>query len=191
MSTATVGAPVEAWCLPMFGNSQALCISPNILGCALLLPHDMKSHSDIFDPYIITASKFADDIALEVYSFSRDEITGSISRGDLVAGTLLDLSLPVDIEVTEPAMAMGTAPAIFCLCCQNHIVVIVRAVGAFASYEYTKDGLIFTGRKYTNRYVIDAGIRSDVEDNEMVEVVALLCEESNPKDGKIVTFILP
>lgn len=191
VSTATVGAPVEAWCLPMFGNSRALCISPNILGCALLLPHNMKSQYDIFDPYIITASQFADDIALEVHSFSRDEITGTLSKGDLVAGTLLDLSLTVDIEVTEPAMAMGTAPAIFCLCCQNRIVVIVRAVGAFASYEFTNDSLIFTGRKYTNRYVIDAAIRPDVQDDEMVEVVALLCEEGNPRDGKIVTFILP
>eukprot|EP00560_Eucampia_antarctica_P004534 CAMPEP_0197833266 /NCGR_PEP_ID=MMETSP1437-20131217/18435_1 /TAXON_ID=49252 ORGANISM="Eucampia antarctica, Strain CCMP1452" /NCGR_SAMPLE_ID=MMETSP1437 /ASSEMBLY_ACC=CAM_ASM_001096 /LENGTH=53 /DNA_ID=CAMNT_0043437229 /DNA_START=477 /DNA_END=638 /DNA_ORIENTATION=- len=46
-----------------------------------------------------------------------------------------------------------------------------------------------SGEKYTYRYVIDAAIRPGTENN-VVEVVALLCEQGNPKDGKIVTFKL-
>lgn len=191
-STNTMGAPVEAWCLQMYGESPALCLSSNILGAALLQPKNLENLIEEFDPHVLMVSQTEspDKISLEIFSLTKDEKTGSVAKHNIVTSTLLNIILPEDVNITEPSMAMGTSPPILCLCCRSHVVVILRSVGAFFTYQLIDDRLNITGEKYTNRYVIDAAIKPGAEDH-VAEVVALLCEDGNAKDGKLVTFRLP
>jgi hypothetical protein len=83
-------------------------------------------------------------------------------------------------------MAMGTSPSAFCLCCKNFLIVILRDQGYLVAYRFEHNQLVFVNDARLGCFVVDAAIKVQNESSG-VDVVALLCDNSNVKDGRIVT----
>jgi len=193
-STSTSGAPVEAWCLPVNGDSKGLLLNDDVLGAALCVPPDI-SRSDTdgpaeFFPYVVTASKVEGsyDIFLEVNAIGIDPTSGMLFRVDTIATAVVGNEYPD--EVLEPSMAMGTVPAVYCYCQGRHIVVGIRNKGVVVVYELKdNNSLALVGQKLIGQYLVDAGVRPGVEEGD-TEIVLLLCDKSTTKDGQISKIVV-
>ncbi len=92
----------------------------------------------------------------------------------------------------QPTMAMGIAPLAFVLCCEQFVAVILRNEGSLIVYKFD-DNTSCTNfkviqEKKLDRYVVDASIRLREDDTcRGIDIIALLCDHENLKDGRIVT----
>jgi len=81
---------------------------------------------------------------------------------------------------------MGAFPEVLICSLGNIIVVIVRAAGFMIAYELKENALEAVVQENVGHYVIDAVMRfSAIEGG--AEIVMLLSENENHKDGRIVT----
>mmetsp|Transcript_17102 Transcript_17102/g.24258 ORF Transcript_17102/g.24258 Transcript_17102/m.24258 type:complete len:282 (-) Transcript_17102:639-1484(-) len=190
-SSTTTGAPVEAWCIPVYGDSPAVCISRDVMGAALLQPPGVKKGKPFSPLIVVTKNADADSsqIVLEVRDILSDTPVGPLEFGNVLASVSIGNA---DIEgaslesINEPTMAMGTSPAIFCCCLGDIIVVIIRKRGRVLVYQYKDNLPIKIGQKDVKQYVVDAAIRRGAE--EEIEVVLLLCAANNVKNGVVATI---
>jgi hypothetical protein len=86
-------------------------------------------------------------------------------------------------------MAMGTAPAAFCLTCQEFIAVILRNIGHLIVYKFLNGKLHLVHEKKLERYIVDAAIRAKPGISG-IEAVLLACEPNDIKDGRILTITI-
>ena len=57
------------------------------------------------------------------------------------------------------------------------------------AYDFSSDDeLILVGKSRLGQYVVDAAIRSSDVVDDSVELVALLCEGEDSKDGRVATI---
>ena len=185
-SASPRSASVEAYCIAMYSGYGPLCIS-NVLGAALYRPSASSVSPCHFLPFVITISK---DITSQVVLDIEDllETSGALVRNGIVASTVLDVG-DVDELYEPPSMSMGHTPEVLCCCHDEFIVVVIRRKGFVLAYDFSSDNeLILVGKSRLGQYVVDAAIRSSDVVDESVELVALLCESEDSKDGRVATI---
>jgi hypothetical protein len=185
-SASPRSASVEAFCIAMYSGYGPLCIS-NVLGAALYRPSASSVSPCHFLPFVITISK---DITSQVVLDIEDllETSGALVRNGIVASTVLDVG-DVDESYEPPSMSMGHTPEVLCCCHDEFIVVVIRRKGFVLAYDFSSDNeLILVGKSRLGQYVVDAAIRSSDVVDESVELVALLCESEDSKDGRVATI---
>ena len=181
--TSTVGDPVEAWCLTVHNESKPLCVSSDVLGAALFCTSSMFSSSQAFNPLLVLATEKTNGIIVELYKLSNDPLCIE----NINAGEIWDFNRG-DAVHEAPTMAMGTSPAVFCLCWNKLVAIVVRDRGLMACYEFNGNALSLIFKHNFKHYVVDAGLQSN-EMGDGIQVVVLVCEEGC-KDGRIVTVKL-
>lgn len=182
-SEATSGAAVEAYCISMDNESCRLCISPNVLGAALY-QHPMPVLGR-FIPYVVyvledEACQFHLNLQ-ELHEEKNMFNDVTLVLGDVKDSVLLDVH---DVSFDAPPLSMGSSPEALCCCHDNFIVAIMRKQGLAFAYNFTCGNLSLVGRIMLGHYVVDAAIRSGNSDNE-VELVILLCDSDDSKDGRV------
>lgn len=189
-SSTTASTSVEAWCIQMIGNSNALCISSDILGAALFSSFSNCTSRCSFEPNLVTASKdqVSGDLLVEMFSLYNDELSGNQLKKKRDAKVFINIKRTLDSLITEPTMVMGTLPPIFCLCCGYHVVIILRSIGILVTYIFIDGEFCFKDIKELGHYVVDAAIKRSQMNGKDVEVVTLLSDRDNPKDGQISTI---
>ena len=114
------------------------------------------------------------------------EESDTIVRG-IIASTVLDMGdANLDDSYTPPSMSMGPLPEALCCCHDDFIVAVIRRKGLVFAFDFSNGDLIMAGKSGLGQYVVDAAIRSSNVDGE-VELVLLLCESDDPKDGRVAT----
>lgn len=189
-SSSTSGSPVEAWCLPVYGTSEPLCLSEDILGAALFRPPGLE-YGQAFLPHLVMAFRGEnnDDVIVEVLQLQLDE-SNNFEKGSVVTRTVVEKVLSNDSsDIPEPTMAMGTLPPVLCCCIGDHVVVVVRNIGFVSVYELIGEVMSPVGQKDTGQFVIDAAVRAGTSEEE-TEIVLLLCDTENTKDGSVATITL-
>jgi len=175
---------VEAWCVPVFGNSTSLCVATNILGGALFCTTSMLSLKRAFDPLVVLVTNSeGGSIAIEVF-----EIMNSPFEKQKICIKDIDIFEEDDIVYEIPTLAMGASPSALCLCWKDFIVIIFRDRGLLLYYKFVENKINQVAKHRFERFVVDAGIQTN-DDGTGVVVAALLCEP-NKKDGHIAKIHL-
>ena len=180
---------VEAYCIAMYSGSGLLCLSNLILGAALYRPEYATSSPSHYLPYVITISK---DVTAQFVLDIEDlvEESGTLHRGNIIASTVLDMgNANLDESFEPPAMSMGPSPEVLCCCHDGFIAVVIRRQGLVFVYDFSSGNLALVGQSRLGQYVVDAAIRPVNVDAE-AELVLLLCESDDPKDGRVATVNL-
>lgn len=188
LASVSTSTPVEAWVMPVCGASHALCVSSDVLGAALCRPFNIEEE---YLPIVVTATMDLEaGIVIEVSSLEDESSKGRIDIGDVLASVKLDDEQVKGIDFVAPPLAMGTWPEVICCCYENMIVAAVRRKGLVAVYEFCGNdmGLIFSDA--VGHFIVDAAVRSGKGSDGKVEVVLLLCDNENPKDGRVVSISL-
>ena len=170
----------------MYNGNGLLCISNVILGAALYYPSSTVSPSH-FLPYVITISKdVTDQFVLDIESLV--EQGGELNRGDIIASAVLDSGdANLDESFVPPSMSMGPTPEVLCCCQDDFIAVTIRRKGLVCVYDFSSGSLALVGQSRLAQYILDVAIRSSNVDGE-AELVLLLCENNDPKDGRVVNI---
>lgn len=92
-----------------------------------------------------------------------------------------------NVDHAPPALAMGTFPEAICCSLANIIVVIIRRKGLIAAFELEDDDMSLIAQEGVGHYVVDAVMRYSAEVGG-AEIVMLLADDENPKDGRMVSF---
>jgi len=178
---------VEAYCIAMNNGSSFLCVSNVVLGAALYRPTaSAAAPLSYFLPYVITISKdVMSRFVLDIEDLMEE--FGTLARGNIIASTVLDIGdTTLDESYEPPSMSMGPSPEALCCCHDGFIVVAVRRKGLVFAYDFSSGDLILVGQSGLGQYIVDAAIRSSDVDGE-VELVLLLCESDDTKDGRVAT----
>jgi hypothetical protein len=202
VSTSNSDAPVEAWCLPVNGDSRGLLLGDDVLGAALCLPPAVAEEEGgrrdtpaEFYPLVVTANKVdgSDDVHLDVTSIGVDSTSGVLSLLDTVASVVVASDGHSESQqVLEPTMAMGTNPQVHLCSYGRYIVVALRSKGIIYVYELEEGSLQLVGQQNLGQYIVDAGIRRGGGEKKEgdVEIVLLLCSDTTTKDGCIAKIAL-
>lgn len=178
------GGSLEGWLIPILGDSQAQQVSADMLGACLCQP--LLAEDGPFLPLLVTVHTIKNGTWVNVLSIDEPKM-GSIALGDVMASQLIDESEASEILYDPPAMAMGASPEALCVSLSNIVVVILRRKGLVAAFELEEDGLNLIAQENVDHYVIDAVMRYSAEVGG-AEIVMLLSDDQNPKDGRIVSF---
>ena len=178
--SGTSGA-VEAYLIPMNNESSQCCISNAILGAALYRP---PASSSSFLPFIVTITKdVTSQFVLDIEDLWEEDNT--LARG-IIESTVLMCDETPDKCYTTPSMSMGPLPEALCCCHGDFIVAVIRTKGLVFAYDFSTGDLGLVGSSGLGHYIVDAAIRPSNVDGE-VELVLLLCESDDPKDGRVAT----
>ncbi|KAG7373353.1 hypothetical protein IV203_034077 [Nitzschia inconspicua] len=178
------GGRLEAWLVPICGDSQAICASEDILGACLCQPPGLGYEA--FMPLLLFVVESDNDLVVCV-SAVVEEGDSSVSLTEVMTDALIDLNPYQSMEYEPPTLAMGTYPEILCCSLGNTIVIIVRRKGLVVAYELAETGLELIAQENVGHYVIDAVMRySAVEGG--AEIVLLMSDDENPRDGRVGTF---
>mmetsp|Transcript_50485 Transcript_50485/g.152051 ORF Transcript_50485/g.152051 Transcript_50485/m.152051 type:complete len:144 (-) Transcript_50485:81-512(-) len=128
------------------------------------------------------------DVVVDIIEIELDQ-SGNFERGSALASAKIENIAPEEIDIPEPTMAMGTLPPLLCCCIGEHVVVIIRNIGFVSAYEFSGKELSLVGQKDISQFVIDAAVRVGTSDKE-TEIVLLLCDTENTKDGCVATVTL-
>merc|ERR1712032_557583 len=113
------------------------------------------------------------------------EESNTLARS-IIASTVLMGNSNSDDSYAIPSMSMGPSPEALCCCHEDFIIAIIRNKGLVFAYGFSSGDLVSVGNRSLGRYIVDAAIRSTNIDGE-VELVLLLCESDEPKDGRVAT----
>jgi len=180
-SSATPRSAVEAYLIPMKNESSQFCISNVILGAALYRPPASPSS---FLPFVVTITK---DVTSQHVLDIEDlwEESNTLARG-IIASTVLMGGANLDDSYATPSMSMGPLPEALCCCHDDFIVAVIRKKGLVFAYDFSSGDLVLVGNSELGQYIVDAAIRSSNVDGE-VELVLLLCESDDSRDGRVAT----
>lgn len=183
VSTASTGTPMEAWLMPVCGDSRAICVSSNVLGTALFRPYVF---SEAFLPLLVTADKMNEkEIILEVAPLVQQMGGGSLGVGDVITCAIIDQRKVRKVNLQPPTLAMGTWPEVFVCCHENMIIAAIRRKGLLVAYEFIEGDLVMIRHETVGHYIVDAAIRGGMH-GDNVEVVMLLSDTENTRDGRVV-----
>jgi hypothetical protein len=125
-------------------------------------------------------------VYVNVMSLFEDK-PGSVELGEVAVTIEVDMAGFEDIEYEAPVLAMGTYPAAICCSLANIVVVIIRSKGLVVAYELEDGDMSLIAHEGVGHYVIDAVMRYS-EEVGGAEIVMLLSDTENPKDGRMVSF---
>jgi len=188
VSTASSGTPLEAWLMPVCGDSRPVCVSSNVLGAALFRPYQL---SDAFLPLMVTADKMNEkEVILEVQPLVESlSAISSLGVGDVLTCAIIDQRKVRKVNLMPPALAMGTWPEVFICCYENLVVATLRRKGLMVAYEFREGDLVVIRQELLQHYVVDASVRPGPNEGE-AEIVLLLSHSDNPRDGRVVSFVI-
>ena len=180
---------VEVYCIDLSGGPKLLCVSTVALGGALMVPPNV-SKSDPFLPYVVSVNMdVMSKLVLDVERLNNATSEGLI-RGEIVSSTVLDIGDSFDEKFDPPPLSMGSTPEVLCCTLADFIVAVVRREGTVFAFNFSNDaGLVPVGSSRLGQYIVDATLRSGSEAG-VVEVVLLLCENEDPKDGRVATITM-
>jgi hypothetical protein len=183
-SVETVGGgSLEAWLVPICGDSQAICASYDILGACLCQQPGLEYEP--FMPLLLFVSEENDQLIVCVSAITENE--GSIARTDVMTDALIEQGPYRSFDFEPPSLAMGTHPEVLCCSLGTTVVVIVRRKGIIVAYELGETGLELIAQENVGHYVVDAVMRySAVEGG--AEIVLLMSDSDNRRDGRVGTF---
>jgi len=185
-SIASTGTPVEAWIMPLGRDSHALCISDDVLGAAFLRP--LEGLDGQFLPLVVTVKQNGEsELYIEIVQLIEEISIGAIVIGEILASISLDLSHDDNADLPEPTLAMGTWPEVICSCIGRLVVVAMRRTGLVAAYRFDGNALEMVEAYPTGHYIVDAALRLGKEDGT-IEIVILQSDNSNLKDGRVVSI---
>jgi len=175
---------LEAWIIPIVGDSSARQVSDDVMGACLCQPPFIEDGP--FLPLMVTVHHLEEGVYVNVLSIMEVE-TGSIELGEVEVTQMIDIEEYQDVDFEPPALAMGTFPEAICCSLSNIIVVIIRRKGLIAAFELEDDGLSLIAQEGVGHYVVDAVMRYSAEVGG-AEIVMMLADNENTKDGRIVSF---
>lgn len=178
------GGLLEGWLIPISGDSQAQQVSDDILGACLCQPLFVEDGP--FLPLLVTVHNIEGNVWVNVLSITEPQ-KGSMIVGDVEATQVIDEGDIGDVNYEPPALAMGPLPEVLCVSLSNIVVVILRRKGLVAAFELEEDELNLIAQENVDHFVIDAVMRYSAEVGG-AEIVMLLSDEQNTKDGRIVSF---
>ena len=183
-SQATSNTAVEAHCILLENESSRLCISDNVFGAALYC-HPNQAGATYFLPYVVYVLERDAKINLIVQEMHAiNELDDNkLSLGEIKGLASLNLD---DSSYAAPQLSMGTSPEALC-CCHNGFVIVTMRNGVVSAYDFSSGDLSLVGRIVLDRYVVDVAIKSGNSNHE-VELVILLCEREDAKDGRIASI---
>jgi hypothetical protein len=184
VTKATGGGTLEAWIVPIDGDSQAGQVSDDVMGACFCQPALVEDGP--FLPLLVTAHQLDEGVYVNVISVTEPKI-GSCQLGEIEVTRVIDDAGLEGVDFEPPAMAMGSFPEAICCSLGNIIVVIIRRKGLIAAFELEEDDLSLIALEGIGHYVIDAVMRYSAEVGG-AEIVMLLADDKNPKDGRIVSF---
>lgn len=175
---------LEGWLIPISGDSQAQQVSADMMGACLCQP--ILADDGPFLPLLITVHSMKNGTWVNVLSIEEPN-KGSVALGEVLASELLDEEEAGETEFDPPGLAMGPLPEALCVSLSNIVVVILRRKGLVAAFELEESELNLIAQENVAHYVIDAVMRYSAEVGG-AEIVMLLADNENPKDGRIVSF---
>jgi hypothetical protein len=178
------GANLEAWITPIAGDSEPVLVSDDVMGACLCQPLDVENSP--FLPLLVTVHNIDGCILVNIITIV-EATEGSISLGDVVTSHEIDTSEVSQVDFPLPALAMGSLPEVLCLSLSNIIVVILRRQGIVTAFDLEEEDLDLIAQECVGHYIIDAVLRFSVEAGG-AEIVMLLSDAENLKDGRIVSF---
>lgn len=179
---------LEAWMVPICGDSGAVLASGDVQGAAFGLPENNKGDGP-FLPHLVLVIKDGDDLKLNISTILEPE-EGSVAVGEVITSEILPTSTGAAI-VDPPTLAMGVFPDVMVCTLGNIIVIVLRTTGTMIAYEFKTDdnstsSVQLMTKEDVGHYVIDAVMRySAIEGG--AEIVMLLSDNDNHKDGRIVS----
>ena len=176
---------LEGWLVPISGDSKPKPLPSNILGACLCQPLFVDD-SEPYLPILITVATNNGQVTVNAISINEPK-SGSVSLSDIITSQVIDEFDAGGTDFVPPALAMGPLPEALCVSLSNIIVVIMRRKGLVAAFEYEENELNIIAMECVDHFVIDAVMRysSDVGG---AEIVMLLSDNNNGKDGRIVSF---
>lgn len=184
VTKASAGGALEAWIVPIAGDSNAKQVSEDVMGACLCLPPEVDDGP--FLPLLVAVLQIEEGIYVNVMSLFEGK-RGSVELGEIAVTIDVDMAGFEDIEYEAPVLAMGTYPAAICCSLANIVVVIIRSKGLVVAYELEDGDMSLIAREGVGHYVIDAVMRYS-EEVGGAEIVMLLSDTDNPKDGRMVSF---
>ena len=184
VTKASGGGALEAWIIPIEGDSRACQVSDDVMGACFCQPQHVEDGP--FLPLLVTAHQLEEGIYVNVLSVVEVQ-QGSVQLGEIEVTRVIDETGFEDIDYDPPAMAMGSFPEAILCSLGNIVVVIIRRKGLIAAFELEDDDLSLIALESIGHYVIDAVMRYSGEVGG-AEIVMLLSDEQNPKDGRMVSF---
>jgi hypothetical protein len=175
---------LEGWVLPISGDSKAQQVTGNLFGACFCQP--VLDEDGPFLPMLATVTY--DDKAPWVSLLSLTEPRqGSVTISKTLTTQMIDDEDVRGVDFEPPTMAMGTFPEALCVSLSNILVVIIRRKGLVVAFELDDTELNLIAQESVDHYVVDAVMRYSAEVGG-AEIVMLLSDDANPKDGRIVSF---
>ena len=139
-----------------------------------------------FLPHLVLVVKDGDDLKLRISTILEPD-KGSVGVGEVISSEVLPTKDFAGVSLDPPTLAMGVFPDVMVCTLGNIIVVILRATGAMIAYEFKANNSVqLMVKEDVGHYVIDAVMRySAIEGG--AEIVMLLSDNDNHKDGRIVS----
>jgi len=182
-NTAT-GGFLEAWIVPICGDSQALCAHDNTLGACLCSPPDTGYGA--WMPLLLFVVEAGEDLVVCISAVTEiSEV--SIGLTDVMTDALIELAPYRGFDFEPPTLAMGNWPEVLCCSLGTTIVIIVRKKGLVVAYELAETGLELIAQENVGHFVVDAVMRYSALEGG-AEIVLLMSDSDNPKDGRVGTF---
>lgn len=184
VTKASGSGALEAWIVPIEGDSKAGQVSDDVMGACFCQPPFVDDGP--FLPLLVTVHQLEEGIYVNVISVTAPR-KGSVQLGEIEVTRIIDDSDFAGIDLEPPALAMGSYPEALCCSLGNIVVVIIRRKGLVAAFELEEDDLSLIALEGVDHYVIDAVMRYSAEVGG-AEIVMLLSDTENPKDGRMVSF---
>ena len=187
--------------MPLHKNSPPFSFGRNVISAALCKPPALGRKGREFLPLVcllcwendgVIGTPSPPYLILKVESLSQEsyENSGSVSRGVLLAQTQVHVEEEaLRTDHPEPSLAMGTTPRAFLLCHEDVIIVILRKQGLIYAYTFDSGELTLIGQTNVGQYVVDATVGAGELKGE-IELVLLLCNPLNTRDGRIAVCLL-
>ena len=184
VTKATGESSLESWIVPIAGDSVAVQVSDDVMGGCLCLPPFVDEGP--FLPLLVAVLQIEEGIFVNVMSLVEPQ-PGSVGLGDISVTLEVDLTGFEDVDFEPPSLAMGTYPEAICCSLANIVVVLIRRKGLIVAFELEDGDMSLIAREGVDHYVIDAVMRYSAEVGG-AEIVMLLADDENPKDGRMVSF---
>jgi len=184
VTRASGESSLESWIVPIAGDSVAVQVSDDVMGGCLCLPPYVDEGP--FLPLLVAVLQIEEGIFVNVMSLIETQ-PGSVGLGEIAVTLEVDLAGFEDVDFEPPALAMGTYPEAICCSLANIVVVLIRRKGLIVAFELEDGDMSLIAREGVDHYVIDAVMRYSSEVGG-AEIVMLLADDENPKDGRMVSF---
>ncbi|VEU44210.1 unnamed protein product [Pseudo-nitzschia multistriata] len=181
---ATNSGSLEAWLVPICGDSKVVCASYEILGACLCQPPGLNFEA--FMPLVLFVVEENNELIVCVSAVTQED-ENSIGLTDVMTDALIEQGPYHSFDFEPPALAMGTYPEVLCCSLGTTVVVIIRRKGLVVAYELGESGLELIAQENVGHYVVDAVMRYNASEGG-AEIVLLMSDTENRRDGRVGTF---